>query len=75
MQMFRLAKRNDIDAIKKIADANRDTLGFVLRSALQKGIERGWVLVTTDNNTITGFVHFRLRKDAQITIFEICIDA
>jgi len=63
----------DLDAIKRIADANKDTLGFVLRPALAENIARQWVLVAEEGSRILGFCNFRHRRDGQTTIYEICV--
>ena len=73
MTEIRKATSQDIDAIKRIADANRDTLGFVLRPALQENIEKSWGLVAECDGQIVGFVNYRHRKDSQTTIYEICV--
>src|SRR5436305_96654 len=65
---------DDISAIKKIADANKDTLCFVMRPALQFSIEKSWLLVTERKSQIIGFVNYRHRRDDQTTIYEICIE-
>jgi len=65
-----MARVEDIDAIKAIADANRKDLGFVLWSALLAGIERNEVHVA-DGGSILGFVHWHLRRDGWVTIYEI----
>jgi len=65
-----MARVEDLDAIKTIADANRKDLGFVLRSALLAGIERNEVHVA-DGGSILGFVHWHLRRDGWSTIYEI----
>ena len=69
----RKASHADLDGIKAIADANKDTLGFVLRPALAENIARQWVLVAESNSRILGFCNFRHRRDRQTTIYEICV--
>ena len=71
--MIRKATTYDIDAIKHIADANKDTLGFVMRPALLENIEHGWVLVAERDSQVIGFVNYRHRRDTQTTIYEICV--
>jgi ribosomal protein S18 acetylase RimI-like enzyme len=71
--MIRKAIFSDIDSIKRIADANRDTLGFVMRPALLENIARGWVLIAESDTQIVGFVNYRHRRDAQTTIYEMCV--
>lgn len=68
------ARTEDLDAVKALADANRTSLGFVLRPALAVGIQKGWLLVAEKNGCIIGFAHYRHRKDAQTTLYQICVD-
>jgi len=66
---IRKAEMGDLDTIKSLADANKAALGFVLRSALSAGIEKGWVLVAEiSKEGLVGFVHYRHRQDEQTTI-------
>ena len=60
----------DLDAIKKIADANRKEIGFVLRPVLMAGIARGEVHCAFDERVV-GFVHWHMRIDGWSTIYEI----
>lgn len=71
--MIRKATPEDISAIKVIADKNKDTLGFVLRSTLLENIARSWVLVADVGGQVVGFVNYRHRRDEQTTIYEICV--
>lgn len=71
--MIRKALPEDIAAIKAIADKNKDTLGFVMRSTLLESIARSWVLVAESDNQVVGFVNYRHRRDEQTTIYEICV--
>lgn len=70
---IRKAEQEDLDSIKAIADANKDAIGFVLRPALVKAIQRRWVLVAEDNGQLIGFANYRHRQDQQTTLYEICI--
>lgn len=71
---IRKAKIQDLTVIKRLADENTTTLGFVLRPALVAGIERGWLLVAErSNEEVVGFVHYRHRRDSQTTLYEICV--
>lgn len=70
----RKAETNDLDSIKALADANRKTLGFVLRATLAVGIQRNWMLVAESSNCVLiGFVHYRHRQNSQTTLYEICV--
>lgn len=69
----RKAVIEDLDAIKAIADAHRDELGFVIRRALQESVERGELIVAVDGDHITGFVDYRHRRDQQTTLYHIAV--
>lgn len=72
--LIRKAESRDLSTIKRLADENRTTLGFVLRPALAAGIEQGWVLVAEkEDGELAGFVHYRHRLDEQTTLHEICV--
>src|SRR4051794_14980659 len=62
----------DLDIIKRLADANRADIGFVLRPALAASIDRGWLYVAVRLDILVGFIHFRIRRDGWTTIYEIC---
>ena len=70
---IRKATQDDLSAIKQIADANKATLGFVMRPALQEAIARHWLLVASMDNEIVGFCNYRHRRDGQTTVYEICV--
>lgn len=70
---LRKANITDLDAIKRIADANQHALGFVRRATLKRSIEKGWLIVAEDE-CIVGFVNYRHRRDTQTTLYEICVD-
>lgn len=76
-KVIRKATLEDIPSIKKIADANKNTLGFVMSPALAENIARGWGLVQVcaecEPHKVVAFVNYRHRKDSQTTIYEICI--
>ena len=75
--MIRISTLEDVPSIKKIADANKDTLGFVLSSALAGNIAHGWglvqVCVECEPHKVVAFVNYRHRKDSQTTVYEICV--
>jgi GNAT superfamily N-acetyltransferase len=64
---------DDLDAIKHIADANRDSLGFVVRAALAEHILREWLYVAFADGLLVGFANFRPRRDGWTIIYEICV--
>jgi ribosomal protein S18 acetylase RimI-like enzyme len=67
------ATPDDIDEIKRIADAHRRELGFVRRPSLLEAIDRSEVLIAKQNGSILGFVEYRHRKDEQTTLHNIAI--
>jgi ribosomal protein S18 acetylase RimI-like enzyme len=69
----RKATHDDLDAIKCLADKHRVELGFVLRPALAKSIERGEVFVAENSEGIVGFVEYRHRQDEQTTLYHIAV--
>ena len=69
----RQASLSDLDAIKSLADAHRNELGFVLRPALAKSIERSEVLVAENSTGIVGFVEYHHRRDEQTTLYHIAV--
>jgi ribosomal protein S18 acetylase RimI-like enzyme len=65
----------DTSAAKLVADANRDTLGFLPRKKLEEAAEQKRCFVAVDDEAIVGFVIFRHRKiDDQTTLSDICVD-
>lgn len=72
----RLASPEDVPAIKRIADANRKELGFVISARIADDIRHAGVLVAVYREQVVGFVMYRHRKrDTQTTLSAICIDA
>lgn len=71
--ILRKATREDIPAIKRIADANKETLGFVMRGALLEAIGQGGLLVAESLSHIAGFARYHHRRDQQTTVYEICV--
>jgi len=71
---IRKATKRNIREIKKIADANKDSIGFVLRPALIEAVERKELFVAKAlNNRVLGFINYHHRLDKQTTIYEICV--
>lgn len=64
----------DIDAIKRIADAHRNELGFLRRPSLLEAINRSEMFVARKNGNIVGFVEYRHRRDTQTTLYNIAVD-
>jgi ribosomal protein S18 acetylase RimI-like enzyme len=64
---------SDIHVVKKIADQNSRSLGFLMRAALEESIGQNWLKVAVVQNTISGFVRYRMRRDMVLKIYEICV--
>jgi len=73
--VIRSASPEDLDTIKKIADAHKHELGFVLRPALARSIEREELLVAENTNGVIGFVDFHHRRDKQTTLYHIVVES
>jgi N-acetylglutamate synthase-like GNAT family acetyltransferase len=69
LESIRLARTQDIDWIKSLADRHRDELGFITRSIIEDAVEKQEILVSC-----SGFLHFHNRKDLISTLYHICID-
>lgn len=69
----RLASPSDLPHVKRLADAHRHELGFVLLPSLREQIERGQLLVALDEDELVGFVDYHRRRDGQITLYHIVV--
>jgi ribosomal protein S18 acetylase RimI-like enzyme len=73
--IFLKATAEQVPSMKRIADANRDELGFVNRAKLSQVVTEGRAIVALCDNEVFGFVIFRHRKtDTQTTLSEICLE-
>ncbi len=72
---IRKAVQEDIDDIKWLADRNRKELGFIIRSSLERSIERQEIIVATDItcNEVVGFIDYHHRRDQQSTIYHFLV--
>lgn len=70
---IRKAASQDLDAVKRLADRNRDALGFVLRPSLREQIDKGEMLVAEQEGQLAGFVDYHQRKDRQLTLYHIAV--
>jgi N-acetylglutamate synthase-like GNAT family acetyltransferase len=75
IDVVRKARLDDLDGIKQLADQQRSELGFVLRPAIKKSIERGEVFVVSRGNGIIGFVEYHHRRDEQTTLYHIAVSS
>lgn len=72
--LVRPATNTDIFAIKKIADANKNSLGFLPRPKINEAIEQKRIFVLYKDDVLAGFLIFRHRKrDTQTTLSDICV--
>ncbi len=66
----RKAVPSDLGEIKAIADAERDSFGFLTRGTIREAIEQGQIMVIVVNGNIAGFQHYYHRKrDLQTTFY------
>lgn len=72
--LIRKALLADLDDIKLLADAHKQELGFVLRSALARSIERSELLIAENSKGAIGFLEYHHRRDQQTTIYHIAVD-
>lgn len=72
--MIRLATVDDLKDIKRIANQNREFIGFVMNVALKESIEKQSLKVLIKDESIVGFVHYHRRKDGWNTLHELAIE-
>jgi len=70
---IRPGRVEDIDAIKRLADAHKHELGFLRRPSLMEAIDRQGLLLAQNKIGIIGFVEYRHRRDQQTTLYNIVI--
>lgn len=71
---IRQATPDDLDRVKRLFDANKTALGFVLRPSLIKSIQRAEIIVAYRRSDFVGAVHYHHRRDGQTTLYHIAID-
>lgn len=79
--IVRHAQEHDVEGVKRIADQGRDQVGFVNRAALLEAQKKGWLLVAVHDpvgggraqQTVVGFVNYRIRLDRICTLYEIAV--
>lgn len=73
--LVHLADSTDLKAVKAIADACRNELGFVRRAALEEALPEGRLIVAKkrEDQSVLGFVHFRCTRQRYTTIYEIAV--
>jgi len=70
---IRKATLSDLSDIKLLADAYKNELGFVLRPALSRSIERNSLIIAQNSQGIIGFVEYHHRRDKQTTLHHIVV--
>lgn len=74
MITLRHIQDNDLHAVKVLADASRDAVGFVTRQKFEEAVKQKRGFVALENSQVVGFVLYRHRKlDQQTTLSEICV--
>jgi len=74
MLEVKLIHAENIDAVKILADANRNSLGFIPKKKFEEIIEQHRGIVATQDDVAIGFVIYRHRKtDLKTTLSEICV--
>lgn len=71
--MIRLASEDDLIDIKRIANQNREFIGFVMKVALMEAIQKKSLLVFDNSTGVVGFVHYHPRKDGWHTVHELAV--
>jgi len=71
--MIRLASEHDLTDIKRIANQNREFIGFVMKVALMEAIQKKSLLVFENSTGVVGFVHYHPRKDGWHTVHELAV--
>jgi GNAT superfamily N-acetyltransferase len=73
------AQVDDLGIIKRLCDAHRTELGFVMRPTLEAAIRTREVLVAHDlsaaDHRCLGFVHYHHRRDTQTTLYHLAVSA
>lgn len=60
-----------VDAVKRLADAHREELGFHTRQSYVDSVGRGEIITASAGRRVVGFVRFHKRRDSRATIYEI----
>lgn len=70
---IRYAVESDVSSIKRIANAYKQELGYVMYPALREAITRRELYVAEYDQRIVGFIHWHRRKDGWATVYEIAV--
>lgn len=71
--VVRTGTKSDIDAIKAIADREKDALGFVHRGALVRAAGRNELVIASIETVVVGFCQLYRRQDGIITVYHFAV--
>jgi GNAT superfamily N-acetyltransferase len=72
--IVRKAVLAELPEIKRLAAANSDSLGFVLRPAIEEAIKEKRIVIAEINSELIGFQEYYHRKrDLQTTLYHKCV--
>lgn len=71
----RPADLTDLEAVKAIADACRNELGFIRRATLEEALRERRLVVAKngEDQSVLGFAHFRCTRHGHVTIYAIAV--
>lgn len=72
---IRKATPEDLETLDSLVKAHKKELGFVRRVTLAESISARSLLVTEIDNKVIGLVHYRHRRDAQTTLYDIVVES
>lgn len=71
----RPAEMADISECKRMADANREALGFLTGVVFSDAAQRGRLLVAHMNERVVGFVRYNHRvRGTETALYDICVN-
>ncbi len=74
MTLVRQAEAQDIPACKAIADAHRDSLGFIVAAVFADSIRRNQLLVAERDGRVVGFMRYNHRiRGSETALYDICV--
>ncbi len=72
---IRYAQPSDTSACKRIADSNRDAVGFMMTVVFSEAVARGRLLVAEMDDAVAGFVRFNHRvRGTETALYDLCVD-
>lgn len=73
MLRYSTGTKEEIDAVKAIANKYRNELGYVMYPKLREAAARRELIVATHKTRVVGFVNFHARRDGIQTVYEIAV--